>query len=142
MFYWANQDQYYVKSGNSFLDYRFKIGEHEYCFKLKEDESAIEISNNKIAVERYYIFEDEVGSENNKTQIWFSYRGLTEFEKNKVEETIGKTLNQTNTNKLSIERMKNNPKINQNQQLWKNVIIRDGKLDNKRDGKQSGSSGI
>ncbi|MEN3045316.1 MAG: site-specific DNA-methyltransferase, partial [Candidatus Hydrothermales bacterium] len=80
--YWANQDQYYIKTGILFRDYTFKVGNFRVKFvtvKAKE-----EINSNKATKERFFVLDDEKQiekSENDKLlTVRFQYRELTEEE--------------------------------------------------------------
>ncbi len=79
--HWANRDQYYVKSGEHFSDYRFKTHEITFIFDLRDVD--IEKDNVKGA-KRFFIplsAETEYNSDNDEVCIPFEYRPLTDEEK-------------------------------------------------------------
>lgn len=79
--YWANADQYYIKTGEYFRKYRFSIGNDKYCeFTLRErndNESITELNNNKAQndMERRFALYEEVPVEvvGNTLHIYFTY---------------------------------------------------------------------
>ncbi len=79
--HWANKDQYYVKSGEHFSDYRFKSYDITVIFDLREVD--IEKDNVKGA-KRFFIplsAETTYKSETDEVRIPFEYRPLTDEEK-------------------------------------------------------------
>ena len=79
--HWANRDQYYVKSGEHFSDYRFKSKDTTVIFDLREVD--IEKDNVK-GVKRFFIplsTKTKYNSETDEVHIPFEYRPLTEEEK-------------------------------------------------------------
>ncbi|CDE43291.1 site-specific DNA-methyltransferase (Adenine-specific) [Clostridium sp. CAG:768] len=96
--YWANSDQYYIKTSENFKDYTFTIGNDEskqtVHFKLIEAET--EKDNNKADKERRFILIDENPIEiiDGELYIKFQYT-IDENNKNQKshnEETIAKLL--------------------------------------------------
>lgn len=74
--YWANADQYYIKTGEYFRDYRFSIGDDLSCeFKLKE--ASTEQNNNLDPNDferRFALYEEcPVETEENTLRINFTY---------------------------------------------------------------------
>ena len=79
--HWANRDQYYVKSGEHFTDYRFKSNDITVIFDLRDVD--IEKDNVKGA-KRFFIplcAETKFYSESDEVCIPFEYRPLTDEEK-------------------------------------------------------------
>ena len=79
--HWANRDQYYVKSGEHFSDYRFKSQRTTVIFDLQKVD--IEKDNVKGA-KRFFIpltAETENNTESDEVCIPFEYRPLTDEEK-------------------------------------------------------------
>lgn len=76
--YWANNDQYYIKSSENFTDYTFKVGEYRIHFKLVE--ANVELNNNNsLEKNRMFILdnsEDNVELLNNELIIKFNYTGV------------------------------------------------------------------
>jgi len=80
MFHWANKDQYYIKTGENFKNYSFKIGEYTVEYLIREAEGT---TNNNKAEKRFFVLAgDNVDyDESNKTlTIFFEYRGLSKDE--------------------------------------------------------------
>lgn len=80
--YWANRDQYYVKTGNRFKAYRFNAGEYTVAFELRNIAPGQSGNGGK---KRYFVLahdEAPVGlNEQEKVlSIAFEYRPLTEAE--------------------------------------------------------------
>lgn len=90
--YWANADQYYIKTGEYFRKYRFSIGNDKYCeFTLRErkdDESITELNNNKAQnnMERRFALYEEAPVEvvENTLHICFTYELYPKSTKQKV----------------------------------------------------------
>ena len=79
--HWANRDQYYVKSGEHFSDYRFKSHDTTVIFDLRDVD--VEKDNVKGA-KRFFIplsAETTYKSETDEVCIPFEYRPLTDEEK-------------------------------------------------------------
>ncbi|MBN2420187.1 MAG: site-specific DNA-methyltransferase [Deltaproteobacteria bacterium] len=83
-FYWANHDQYYIKSAEHFQKYCFKVpclnGTLVVNFKLTEVET--EQGNVKADENKYFVLsEKEPELSGDELNIYFEYRALTEQEK-------------------------------------------------------------
>lgn len=83
-FYWANHDQYYIKSSEIFQQYAFKITTPQdnmvVCFKLTS--AQVEQGNVKADEPNFFILsekEAEIGDK--ETTFFFEYRPLTDDEK-------------------------------------------------------------
>ncbi|MEO0302030.1 MAG: site-specific DNA-methyltransferase, partial [candidate division WOR-3 bacterium] len=78
--YWANQDQYYIKTGLLFRDYAFKAGDYKVIFRIVSAKE--ELGSNKATKERFFILDDEnpITFENKTIFIRFQYRELTNEE--------------------------------------------------------------
>jgi adenine-specific DNA-methyltransferase len=74
--HWANKDQYYIKTGEYFKNYSFKMGEYTVEFRILEAEST---TNNNKAESRFFVpsSSDPVYDASKKLlTIFFEYRGL------------------------------------------------------------------
>ena len=105
-FYWANHDQYYIKSAEHFQKYSFKTpylkGTLTVHFKLTEAQT--EQGNVKADENRYFVLsEKEPELSGDELIIYFEYRALTEQEKkvlgsqnkqDKLDEQAAKALEQ------------------------------------------------
>jgi len=83
-FYWANHDQYYIKSSEFFQQFSFKIpmlsGTLTVHFKLAEAQT--EQGNVKASENRYFVLSKKPAlKEEKELSIYFEYRPLTEEEK-------------------------------------------------------------
>jgi len=83
-FYWANHDQYYIKSAENFQKYSFKVshlqGTLVVNFKLTEAQT--EQGNVKADENRYFVLSEqapELGGD--ELNIYFEFRALSEQEK-------------------------------------------------------------
>ncbi|MCX7956267.1 MAG: site-specific DNA-methyltransferase, partial [Patescibacteria group bacterium] len=89
--YWANADQYYIKTGLLFRDYAFKAGDYRVIFQIVEAEE--ELGSNKATKERFFILDEENPLEvNNKEKlviIRFQYRELTQKEVKNYDVEVG-----------------------------------------------------
>ena len=83
MLHWANKDQYYIKTGEYFFNYTFRVGEYTVRFQIVQAETAM---NNTKTENRFFILNTDEGNVtyDEKTKelvILFEYRALTETEK-------------------------------------------------------------
>ena len=80
-FHWANRDQYYVKTGEHFTDYRFDAGEYTVEFRLEEADIP---QDNVKGDSRYFVLGrgDPVStdSEEQRVTVHFQYRRITDNE--------------------------------------------------------------
>jgi len=78
--YWANSDQYYIKTGLLFRDYTFKADGYKVTFRIVSAKE--ELASNKATKERFFILDDEkpLTVEDKALIIRFQYRELTEEE--------------------------------------------------------------
>ncbi len=80
--HWANKDQYYIKTGEHFKNYSFKIGAYTVEFRILQAEGTI---NNNKAENRFFVpsSSDPVYDASKKLlTIFFEYRGLNKDEEN------------------------------------------------------------
>jgi adenine-specific DNA-methyltransferase len=102
-FHYANSDQYYVKTGEHFTDYRFEVGDWSIEFVLQEADVP---QDNVKGDSRYFVlgrgdpvsvYEDE-----NRAVVRFQYRQITEDEADQIVEDYNEA---TGDNKKSFTRM-------------------------------------
>ena len=84
-FYWANHDQYYIKSSETFQQYAFKITtpQDNMVVNFKLTSAQVEQGNVKADEPNFFILsekEAEIGEK--ETNFFFEYRPLTDDEKN------------------------------------------------------------
>ena len=81
LLHWANRDQYYVKTGERFTDYRFTVGDYVVWFRLQRAEVS---QDNVKAGARYFVPRAEAplvyDAEEKALTIYFEYRPLAEGE--------------------------------------------------------------
>ena len=80
--HWANKDQYYIKTGEYFRNYSFKMGDYTVEFRILEAEDT---TNNNKTEKRFFVLAssgDNVDyDDSSKTlTIFFEYRGLSKDE--------------------------------------------------------------
>ena len=83
-FYWANHDQYYIKSSETFQKFSFKINQqpNDLIVHFKLTEAQVEQGNVKSDENRYFILsEKEPELQENELSIFFEYRVMTDDEK-------------------------------------------------------------
>ncbi len=96
--YWANKDQYYVKSSENFSRYHFKTGDYAVAFELRN--ASVEQDDNK-GKKRYFVLAEEDAicwDEKAKLlTLFFEYRWLTSEE----QDRYGRTERQRPQDKLN-----------------------------------------
>ncbi len=77
--YWANRDQYYVKTDEFFNKYNFKVGKFDFHFILSQTDT----STINRAEKRYFILAegDSIAIDENSIKLFFDYRPLSVEEK-------------------------------------------------------------
>ena len=83
-FYWANHDQYYIKSSETFQKFSFKINQqpNDLIVHFKLTEAQVEQGNVKADENKYFILAGkEPEADGNELSIFFEYRALTDEEK-------------------------------------------------------------
>lgn len=105
--YWANNDQYYIKTAENFKTYSFKAGDIKVDFEIVSEDVDVEKNNIKDSEKKFFIFNDAEYEPTKKfLQIKFGYRGLTSDEEEAISEIkdkrrIGKDeVNQYNLQKI------------------------------------------
>ena len=98
--HWANKEQYFVKTGEHFKDYKFNKDSYEVEFKLHD--AHVE-KNNKKGDDKFFVLREEnpVQQDERFLTVHFEYRPLTEedYEKYDLSET-----SQTRTYRKEIRR--------------------------------------
>ena len=79
--HWANRDQYYVKSGEHFSDYRFKCQDTTVIFDLQD----VDVEKDNVKGDKRFFIplsaETKDNTESDEVYIPFEYRPLTDEEK-------------------------------------------------------------
>ena len=86
LLHWANKDQYYIKTGEHFFNYAFRVGEYTVRFQIVQAETSV---NNTKGENRFFVLTSGDGNiaYNAKAKeliVLFEYRALTEAEKSSV----------------------------------------------------------
>jgi adenine-specific DNA-methyltransferase len=84
LLHWANNDQYYVKTGEYFKKYSFKAGGYSANFVLREAEE--ELNNVKDETKYFILCDDEafkLDEEKKELDIFFRWRALSDEERKK-----------------------------------------------------------
>lgn len=86
-FHWANHDQYYIKSSETFQQYAFKLPTHlgEIVIHFKLTDAHIEQGNVKESDKNYFILsEKEADIHEEEATFFFEYRPMTASEKKEI----------------------------------------------------------
>jgi len=86
LLYWANKDQYYIKTTEYFRKYTFKVKGLTVNFRVIEAEE--EKGNIKSPEKKFFVLNKKVfdfDEEKRELNIYFEYRGLTEEEEGKYK---------------------------------------------------------
>lgn len=105
LYYWANREQYYIKSSENFKRYAFEIdtnkGSMEVSFKLADVKTS---EGNKKSDESHYFIlsekEPEIGEKN--AVFYFEYRPLT----SKEDDRVGRTNKQDTLSEEAYQKIK------------------------------------
>ncbi|MFH2106487.1 MAG: DNA methyltransferase [Candidatus Micrarchaeota archaeon] len=105
--YWANNDQYYIKTAENFRHYSFKLSQLKVVFKIENEEVEVEKGNIK-GDTKYFIFKDaEYDSSKKLLEVKFGYRPLSEDEEKEVMEVSDKKrVGKDEVNALNLKRIK------------------------------------
>jgi adenine-specific DNA-methyltransferase len=98
--YWANNDQYYIKTTEAFKKYSFKTSRAQVNFRVIEAEE--EKANVKSEEKKFFIVsKKKIHDFENKTlNIYFDFRGLKESEKIKYSKPTQEQINEDNLNTI------------------------------------------
>jgi len=97
LLHWANKDQYYIKTGEYFFNYAFKVGEYKVRFQIVQAETSV---NNTKGENRFFILKSGEGNvtydaDVKELKVLFEYRALTDAEKAAVgTRNVQENLNQ------------------------------------------------
>jgi adenine-specific DNA-methyltransferase len=122
--YWANADQYYIKTGLLFRDYTFKVEHYKIVFRTVSAKE--ELGSNKATKQRFFILDDEnpIEEKDSEVIVRFQYREL--FEGEDIVKIYKQKFKDKNTNiEDKSEEGNNNNKGKKIKQENLNEIIRD-----------------
>ena len=118
-FYWANQDQYYIKSGENFRFYSWEINGYKIIFEIVQEEVKIEKSNNKDIEKKFYIYNSTLIGGNQEVRIRFGYRPLELNEQNEIFSMRNKkTIDQSDLIEYNYKKMIEDPGIQATSELF------------------------
>ena len=95
--HWVNKDQYYIKTTDYFRKYTFRVKNLIVNFKVMKAEE--ENGNAKSQEKKFFVLSKRIfdfDEKNNKLNIYFEYRGLTNEEKRRYKN--GNTISQDKIN--------------------------------------------
>ncbi len=80
--YWANAEQYYIKTGLLFQDYAFKPGDYRIVFKIEKVEEELSTNKQKEKQKRFVLSDRKLEINDNKKEvvIYFIYKLLSNEE--------------------------------------------------------------
>jgi len=86
LLHWANKDQYYIKTGEHFFNFAFRVGEYTVRFQIVQAETSV---NNTKGENRFFVLKSGDGNitynvKAKELVVLFEYRALTESEKASV----------------------------------------------------------
>ncbi len=100
LLYWANRDQYYIKTTEYFWKYVFKINDITINFRVvaaEEEKGNVKSPEKKLFVLNEKVFDVD---EEKEVNIYFDYRSLTDEEKKKYKH--GNTVSQDKANEETV----------------------------------------
>src|SRR5690625_4406377 len=105
LLHWANKDQYYIKTGEHFTNYKFEVDGKSVWFKVAQAEQ--DRDNVKEEEKRSFVLRPDNPIEINDDEltIWFEYRPLTDEEEDqwlKVYNSVEKSRKTIDRQALSI----------------------------------------
>lgn len=107
--YWANNEQYYTKTGLLFQDYTFKANDYKVIFRITSARE--ELGSKKATKQRFFILDDENPAERTEDKaliIRFQYRELIEEEVKSYDAEGGSnTAKQEKINQKSYDKILN-----------------------------------
>ncbi len=88
--YWANAEQYYIKTGILFQDYAFRVGEYRIVFKTETAEEELSTNKQNEKQKRFILSGRGLEIDDNKKEvvIYFSYKLLSDEEIKNLKEKI------------------------------------------------------
>ncbi len=131
--YWANNDQYYIKTAENFKNYSFKVGSIKVDFEVLNEEVDVEKGNIKDAENKFFILIDvEYDIKLKYLIVKFGYRGLTAEEEIAVSKlTDKKKIGKDEVNAYNLQQINENIAIFGLSDLQKKHIKMDGNKSDK-----------
>jgi adenine-specific DNA-methyltransferase len=108
LLYWANKDQYYIKTTEYFRRYTFKVGNPpKLTVNFRVVNAEEEKNNEKSSEKKFFVLNEKVYDFNEKSNIlniYFEYRSLTDSEKERYKH--GNSVSQDKINEEIIKILK------------------------------------
>ena len=103
LLHWANKDQYYIKTGEHFTNYKFEVDGKSVWFKVAQAEQ--DRDNVKEEEKRSFVLrlENPIEVNDDELTVWFEYRPLTDEEEVKWRDIYNKV---ENKNLKGVDRQK------------------------------------
>ncbi|KKH47543.1 site-specific DNA-methyltransferase [Methanosarcina sp. 1.H.A.2.2] len=126
--YWANNDQYYIKTTEKFKTYLFTAGDTKVNFEIVSEDVDVEKNNIKDSKNKFFLFNDaEYDPKNKILSIKFGYRGLIPEEEKETAEITKKTrIGKDEVNKYNLQKIQERIGIYGLSNLQKKHIKMDG----------------
>lgn len=107
--YWANNDQYYIKTTENFYNYSFKPKEIKVNFEVFSDEVDVEKNNVKETDKKYFIFHNvEYNADKKELIVKFGYRPLKDEEDKEISQlSTKKTISKDEVNIYNLNKINN-----------------------------------
>ncbi len=88
--YWANSEQYYIKTGLLFQDYAFKVGDYRIVFRTETAEEELSTNKQREKQRRFVLSDRELEIDDNKKEvvIYFNYKLLSDEEIKNLKEKV------------------------------------------------------
>ncbi len=96
--YWANSEQYYIKTGLLFQNYTFKTKNYRIIFRTETAEEELSTNKQKEKQRRFILSDRKLEIDNSKKEvvIYFNYKLLSDEE---IKNLKGKVKNENSNNK-------------------------------------------
>jgi len=130
--YWANNDQYYIKTTETFKNYSFKTGNWKINFEIIDEDVEFEKNNIKESQNKYFIFNSIEPQSKDIINIHFGYRGLSSEEEELIKKDVGKkSINKDYVNLYNLNQIKKTVEIASIEELRKKHQKLNGDLSDK-----------
>ena len=128
--YWANNDQYYVKTSDNLTNYAFIVEDLKVTFSLTNNEVEVEKGNIKDLAKKFFVFQDISFNKQNKIlTLKFVLRDLTSTEEAAIKVFVNKrSMKKEYVDKFNYHTICNRGELNFLPQLREKHVLMDGEL--------------